>query len=172
MTEIRTQTQDLWQACDELAVLGCAAVSPALKQQAVDKSSLFIRYSVVVITSGGQARLFGGRILEQIETAMKDLHAVLLMERYCFFCSSCCGSYASQSCAGGPPAKLHDIGETMNRMAEDEAEFGTMGISSPILAKPGDSFAFDVKKTAQDFMMTPRPRGRGRLPSLSRRQPA
>lgn len=62
-------------------------------------------------------------------------------------CCNSCGPYTSSSA----PKELQSVGQTMDRLAADEAEFGTMGISSPVLAKPADTFAFDVSADANTF---------------------
>ena len=62
-------------------------------------------------------------------------------------CCNSCGPYTSASA----PKELQNVGQTMDRLAADEAEFGTMGISSPVLAKPSDTFAFDVNADANAF---------------------
>jgi hypothetical protein len=49
------------------------------------------------------------------------------------------------------PQSLKDVGDAMDRLSDAEAEFGTMGISSPVLAEPSSTFEFNVSANANEF---------------------
>lgn len=57
------------------------------------------------------------------------------------------------------PRSLRDTGEAMDRLADVQAEFGTMAISAPVLARPDDRFQFTLDvpaKTLYDDAKTAR----------------
>src|ERR1700733_11772242 len=43
------------------------------------------------------------------------------------------------------------IGSTMDEMARKESEYGTMGMSSPVLAAPNSDFAFNLSPNTDQF---------------------
>jgi hypothetical protein len=58
---------------------------------------------------------------------------------------------ALASCVPPPPKDLRDLGTVMDVMAQKEAEYGSMYVSSPLLADPNDLFQFDLSENSENF---------------------
>src|SRR5579862_1002176 len=68
----------------------------------------------------------------------------------CFPCFLCC-SCDNYSMHEGIDPKLEKAGDVLNKLQQAQAEFGTMSISTPVLATPDSAFQFNIASTADTF---------------------
>src|SRR4051812_17285753 len=66
----------------------------------------------------------------------------------------------ASGCATDP---LKRITSSMDHIASAQAEYGTMGISSPVLALPSENFAFNLPKGADEFFKDAQTSRQGRV---------
>src|SRR5688572_29190914 len=60
------------------------------------------------------------------------------------------------------PVEFRDTARSMDRIADTVAEYGTVTISSPLLAAPKDRFAFEVKAGPEEYFQQAKTEVQGR----------
>jgi hypothetical protein len=67
------------------------------------------------------------------------------------FIACAVAAMVSSGCCSHGDDKLEDLGHDMDQMSHEVAKYGTMGISSPVLAAPNSDFAFNLTPGSDDF---------------------
>src|SRR3954452_23825672 len=70
------------------------------------------------------------------------------------------------SCRSTLPPALQTAGGHMDRVAEKLEEYGSVTISSPLLARPDDRFKFDLDRSGKDYFTEDKAEFQGRAAEL------
>jgi hypothetical protein len=67
------------------------------------------------------------------------------------FAASIVAVMISFGCSSSNDPAIDNLGHDMDQMSHEVAKYGTMGISSPVLAAPNSDFAFNLTSDSDDF---------------------